>query len=123
MADDRSIDMVALALRGLKPFNPQTDKPQDVGLGGKSTEYLAGAVDPYGNEFVYPQIWYVGGKAVLLDPETAYQKALEYEATTGKLFPRYRNAGAGTFAAENRSAMGGAETGAPLAQTWPARNF
>lgn len=123
MANDRAIDMVAAALRGPKPFNPATDEPQDVGLGGMSTEYLAGGQDQMGNEFVYPQIWYIGGKAVLLEPDAAYQKALDYEAATGKMFPRYRNSGAGSFAAENRSAMGGAEQGLPLMSTWPARNF
>lgn len=122
MVDDRTIDVIAAALRGMKPFNPETDRPQDVGLGGPSTEYLAGARDEMGNEFNYPQIWYIGGRAVLLPPEEAYQKAIEYEAATGKYFPRYRNEGASGFAAQNRSALGGAEMG-PLATMNPARNF
>lgn len=110
------------AKHGLKPFDIATDTPQDVGLGGPSTEYLAGAQDPWGNEFNYPTIWWINGKPTLLSPDAAYEQALRYEASTGKLFPRYRNAEASGFAAENRSALGGAETG-PLAQTWPARNF
>lgn len=107
---------------GMRPFDPAVDKPQDVGLGGPSTEYLTGATDPWGNEFNYPRIWWVNGKPTLLSPEAAYEQALKYEASTGKLFPRYRNPEAASFAAENRSAQGGAETGL-LAQTWPARNF
>jgi hypothetical protein len=109
-------------LQGLKPFDPQRDTPKDVGLGGPSTEYLAGAQDPWGNEFNYPRIWWMNGKPTLLSPEAAYEQALKYEAATGKLFPRYRNSGAADFAAQNRSALGGAEN-KPLAQTWPAKNF
>lgn len=116
------VQALTSAAYGIKPFDPATDKPQNVGLGGPSTEYLAGAQDPWGNEFNYPTIWWINGKPTLLSPEAAYEQALRYEAATGKLFPRYRNSGAATFAAENRSALGGAETG-PLAQTWPARNF
>ena len=120
MAD--SMDLIAAALRGMKPFNPETDQPQDVGLGGPSTEYIAGGTDERGNEFNYPQIWWIGGKPVLLPPDEAYKKAIEYEAATGKLFPRYRNAGAASFAAENRSALGGASMGL-LATMNPGRNF
>lgn len=120
MAD--KLDAIAAALRGMKPFNPETDEPQDVGLGGPSTEYLAGGVDERGNQFNYPQIWFIGGKAVLLPPEEAYQKAIAYEAATGKYFPRYRNDEAASFAAQNRSALGGATMG-PLASMNPARNF
>lgn len=122
MASDRAIDIIASALYGLKPFDPATDVPQDVGLGGPSTEYLAGSQDPGGNEFNYPQIWWMGGQPVMLDPDAAYNQALQYEQATGQMFPRYTNAGAADFAAQNRSALGGAET-SPLATLFPWDNF
>lgn len=120
MADD--IDLIAAALRGMKPFTPGKDVPQDVGLGGPSTEYLAGSTDERGNGFNYPTIWWIGGQPVLLSPDDAYQKAIAYEAATGQYFPRYRNDEAASFAAENRSALGGASMG-PLATMNPGRNF
>ena len=122
MVSDRQIDAIAAALYGLRPFEIGKDTPQDVGLGGPSTEYLSGAQDPWGNEFNYPRIWWINGKPVLLSEEDAYQRALEYESATGLYFPRYRNSGASTFAAENRSALGGAGLG-PIATMTPARNF
>jgi hypothetical protein len=122
MDSDRKIDAVASALYGLRPFEAGKDMPKDVGLGGPSAEYLAGAQDPWGNEFNYPRIWWMNGEPVLLSEEEAYKRALEYESATGQYFPRYRNSEASTFAAQNRSAMGGAELG-PLATMLPARNF
>lgn len=113
---------LASTTHGLKPFDPAVNTPQEVGLGGPSTEYLTGSQDPWGNEFNYPRIWWIDGQPVLLSPEAAYEQALKYEAATGKLFPRYRNSGAADFAAQNRSALGGAEKSL-LAQTWPAKNF
>ena len=119
---DAIIEALSSALYGLKPFNPATDVPQDVGLGGPSTEYLAGSQDPMGNEFNYPQIWWAGGKPALLDPAAAYEQALKYEAATGLYAPRYRNSGAAEFAAQNRSALGGAERRS-LFGLIPAANF
>lgn len=122
MTSDRAIDQIAAALYGLKPYDPNMNTPTDVGLGGPSTEYLAGSQDPYGNELTYPQIWWMGNEPYHLSPDDAYNQAMQYESATGKMFPRYVNAGASDFAAQNRSAMGGAEF-SPLANLWPWSNF
>lgn len=119
---DAIIEALMSASYGLKPFNPAVDIPKDVGLGGPSTEYLAGSQDPWGNEFTYPQVWWMGGQPVLLGQEAAYDQTIKYEGATGQYAPRYRNDGAASFAAQNRSALGGAEHN-PLFGLLPARNF
>lgn len=115
-------DALAANRHGMQPFNPETDRPQDVGFGGPSTEYLAGAEDPYGNQFNYPQIWWQDGKPVLLDPDAAYDQSMRWEGATGLMFPRYRSADGAEMAARSRSEQGGAEH-KPLAGLYGYRNF
>ena len=96
---------------GLEPFNPAKHSPQDVGLGGMSTEFLVTDYDPQGKPFNYPTIWFdQGGRAYYL-PDQAYSLAIDYENATGRRFPRFDEVGQGAFSAMNRSAMGGASTG------------
>lgn len=95
---------------GLRPYDPAVNKPQDVGLGGPSTEYLATANDPYGQPFNYPQIWYdMNGNPHLLEGDAAYNQAVDYEVNSGVRFPRYDTMGAAETFAQNRSIVGGAE--------------
>lgn len=115
-------DLLSSVRNGMQPFNPKTDKPQDVGLGGPSTEYLVGGEDPYGTNLNYPSIWWMGGKPALLDQDAAYDQTNRWEAGTGQMFPRYRNEQAAEFAARNRSATGGAEH-QPLAGLYGYKNF
>jgi len=104
-------------MRGLlnipfEPFDPSKHKPQDMGLGGMSTEYISGQTMPDGSVMNYPTIWFdPQGKAVLMDPRDAFDFALDYEARSGKKFPRYGNAGIADEFAMHRSAMGGAQMG------------
>ena len=97
---------------GLEPFNPQKHTPQDVGLGGLSTEYLETGEDDSGVPFNFPTIWFnADGNAVLVPAETARSLALDYEKVTGKKFPRYDTLGVGVEMAMHRSAAGGATKG------------
>lgn len=100
---------------GLLPYQPGYNFPQDVGLGGVSTEYTATDTAPDGQIFNYPQIWFTQeGEAVVLPPEQAYDQATSYERNTAKRFPRFNSLGNAETYAENRSMSGGAEP-TPLA--------
>ncbi len=97
---------------GLSPYDPKKNKARDIGLGGPSTEYLATEYAPDGSVWNYPTIWWgKDGNPVLLSAEDAYNMAIEYEAATGKRFPRYNALGPAVFSAQNRSALGGADNG------------
>lgn len=107
---------------GLNPYQPGYNFPQDVGLGGISTEYTATDYDPSGQVFNYPQIWYdQEGRANVLPPDQAYQQSLAYERGSAQRFPRFDSLGNAETFAENRSAMGGAED-TPLASLFGFRN-
>jgi hypothetical protein len=98
---------------GLEPFDPSKHDPQDLGLGGVSTEYLATDYDEKGRVINYPTVWFDrSGKAYFL-PKAALSLALDYEAATGKRFPRFDNTGEAVERAEHRSAMGGALASPP----------
>src|ERR1051325_1102442 len=86
---------------GLSPYEPGYNFPQDLGLGGISTEYTATDTDQNGEIFNYPQIWYTKeGEAQLIPESDAYQRALAYEESSGKRFPRFNSFGnAETYAA------------------------
>lgn len=100
---------------GLLPYEPGYNFPQDVGLGGISTEYTATDYDPNGQILNYPQIWYgQDGQAYVLPQQQAYERAISYENQTAKRFPRFNSLGNAETYAENRSAAGGAEN-TPLA--------
>lgn len=99
---------------GLKPYDPNVNVAQDIGLGGPSTEYLATADDPYGAAFNYPTIWWdMMGNPQLLDGDQAYNQAIQYEVDSGVRFPRYESQGQAETFAQNRSLMGGGDV-APL---------
>lgn len=100
----------------LVPFDPQQHQPRDVGLGGPSTEYLATGDDGSGGVWNIPLIWWDDkGDPHLMEYDDAMMFAQQYEAQTGKRFPRYQSEGAASEMAMNRSAMGGASQNA-LAQ-------
>lgn len=108
---------------GLQPYAPGYNFPQDVGLGGISTEYVATDYDPQGQVMNYPQIWYdQQGMANLLPQDQAMQQALAYENGSGLRFPRFDSIGNADTFAQNRSAMGGAEN-TPLASLFGLRNW
>ena len=97
----------------LRPFDPQRDVPQDVGLGGLSTEYLATESAPDFGYWNIPQIWWTqGGEPHLVSPEQANALALTYEEATGQRFPRFMRPGIGAEMAAHRSANGGASKNA-----------
>jgi hypothetical protein len=98
----------------LEPFDYKKHKPQDVGLGGPSTEYLITVDSPEGGVMVIPSIWWDGdGKPRLIeDQEEAVMLAQQYEKTTSKQFPRFAPKAykeADTFA-QKRSKAGGASS-------------
>jgi len=98
----------------LVPFNTNLHVPQDVGLGGNSTEYLTSDyTSPSGSEVVnYPSIWWDNnGQPHVLDEASAYDAHLAYEGMSGKRAPRYANMELAIKAAKERSAEGGAATG------------
>ena len=112
----------AKQVSGLVPFDPAIHTPQDVGLGGLSSEYTMTVDAPSGQVAVIPSIWWDanGDPIVLQDQREAERQSFEYEQQTGKQFPRFSPkdyASADQFAQE-RSLQGGAEKG-PLA-TYPS---
>jgi hypothetical protein len=115
-------DQAAQTLMGeLEPFDPSKHTPQDIGLGGLSTEYLATDFDPEhitfsdlgdpeGLAFNYPTIWFNdnGVPIHLEDSRQAMAQALKYETKTGKKFPRFLDLPTAVNVAKQRSNMGGA---------------
>lgn len=99
---------------GIAPYDPKTDRPKDVGLGGESTEYLANSADEYGMEMLYPTIWWRDGKPVVLSSDASQRIAADYERAGLGLFPRYDNPSAASEAALARSRAGGAQQGSIL---------
>ena len=98
----------------LEPFDYMKHKPQDVGLGGPSTEYLITVDSPEGGVMVIPSIWWDSdGKPKLIENQReAVLLAKDYEKTTNKQFPRFAFKAyqeADKFARE-RSEAGGAST-------------
>jgi|GEM_PF-4843047 len=92
----------------LRPFDPRQDQPQDMGLGGLSTEYTVTNRAPDGGFWNIPSIWWdAEGRPSLVDADAAQQFALDYEARTGRRFERIPDEGAASFRAMNKSAMGG----------------
>ena len=99
----------------LEPFDYTKHKPQDVGLGGPSTEYLITVDSPEGGVMVIPSIWWdEDGKPQLIeDQRQAIELAKIYETETKKQFPRfapqaYKEA---DMWAASRSKAGGASKG------------
>lgn len=101
----------------LIPFDNELHTPQDVGLGGKSTEYLSTLDSPDGGVWVIPRIWWDNkGNPTLVEDKEAFELAEKYEKETGLEFPRFKEGAykeADEFAI-TRSKAGGATQG-PLA--------
>lgn len=88
---------------GLEPFDPSRHEPQDLGLGGLSTEYLETGYDDDGRVINYPTVWFDReGKAYFL-PQAARSLALDYEAVTGRRFPRFESVDQAVERAQHRS--------------------
>jgi len=98
----------------LIPFDTNLHVPQDVGLGGKSTEYLTSDYTrSSGSETTnYPRIWWDKNlQPHVLDESSAYDAHITYEGLTGKRSPRYTSMDLAIDAAKSRSASGGGESG------------
>lgn len=100
----------------LVPFDPAKHQPQDVGLGGPSTEYLITVDSPDGGVMVIPSIWWdAEGKPTLVEDQgEAVRMATEYEKASSKQFPRFAPKAykeADNFA-QQRSKAGGASKAA-----------
>ena len=103
--------MSGLLEQTLLPFDPRIHVPQDVGLGGASTEYLATDKLPNGLLFNYPTIWFDAvGNAHPLNGDAAYNQARQYEQETGRNFPRFLDVDTAVSAAKARSRLGGASS-------------
>mgnify|MGYP003113456761 FL=1 len=111
--------------KGPVPFDPKKHKPVDAGSGKKMTEFLATEIAEDGQVFNHPTVWFAqNGQVVDLsspdDRGTATQLAKQYEAATGKRFPRFgkafdadgnkikENFKKGSTTAQRRSNAGGA---------------
>jgi hypothetical protein len=99
----------------LEPFNFKKHKPQDVGLGGPSTEYLVTLDSPDGGVWVVPSIWWDDeGKPTLVEnQDKVFEIAKQYEKENNVVFPRfpkgeYKQA---DMFAQARSKAGGASKG------------
>lgn len=99
----------------LEPFNYKKHKPQDVGLGGPSTEYLVTLDSPDGNVWVVPSIWWdeEGNPTLVENQDKVFELAKQYEKENNVMFPRfpqgeYKQA---DMFAQARSKAGGASKG------------
>lgn len=96
----------------LRPFDNTQMTPQDIGLGGPSTEYLATGQDFNGNALNYPLIWWnQRNEPVLLNDQNALALSYLWEGSRHVQSPRYPSIGVAEYYARNRSANGGAENG------------
>jgi len=98
----------------LRPFTPGRDTPQDMGLGGLSTEYLATVQNGKGEWVNIPLIWWdTAGQPHLMSEDEAIARHSDWELSQGVRAPRFDNLGVAELSARNRSAAGGA-TETPL---------
>eukprot|EP00481_Brizalina_sp_1-RS-2013_P001474 TRINITY_DN3693_c0_g1_i1.p1 TRINITY_DN3693_c0_g1~~TRINITY_DN3693_c0_g1_i1.p1 ORF type:complete len:123 (-),score=19.81 TRINITY_DN3693_c0_g1_i1:41-409(-) len=68
----------------LEPFDYNKHKPQDVGLGGPSTEYLVTLDSPDGGVWVVPSIWWdeEGNPTLVENQDKVFEIAKQYEKET-----------------------------------------
>lgn len=99
----------------LEPFDYRKHKPQDVGLGGPSTEYLVTLDSPDGGVWVVPSIWWdeEGNPTLVKNQDKVFELAKQYEKENNVMFPRfpqgeYKQA---DMFAQARSKAGGASKG------------
>lgn len=104
-------DFLAWNSLKLAPYDPNKNRPQDIGLGGPSTEYLATVDTPQGTYKNIPQVWWgaKNGKPTLVPEEAARGLASLTERVTGRSFPEYSTPDEASLEAEERSKRGGAE--------------
>lgn len=94
----------------LAPYDPKKNTPQDLGLGGVSTEYTATVDTPQGTYKTIPQVWFrPSGKAQLVPEDLARYLAGLTERVTGRSFPEYQSVDEADLDASMRSRGGGAE--------------
>ncbi|QIG67748.1 hypothetical protein PP747_gp047 [Rhizobium phage RHph_Y38] len=94
----------------LAPYDPKINTPQDVGLGGPSTEYTATVDTPQGTYKNIPQLWWKkNGQPLLVPEDTARGLASLTERVTGRSFPEYQTPEEADLEASMRSKAGGAE--------------
>lgn len=82
--------------------------------GSRSTEITIGTVIG-GEKVVIPSLWMTPDGPVELDEENATRAAMEFEAETGKRFPRFKDWKKADSFARARSQKGGVFSG-PLAR-------
>ena len=94
----------------LEPFDPKKHKPQDMGKGGLTTEYLVTEHSPDGKVWNIPSVWWDedGHPVEITNPALNNKLATQYERHSGKKFPRYKSIEGGVSAAKKRSSKGGA---------------
>jgi hypothetical protein len=82
----------------LIPFDPSMHAPQDIGLGGPSTEYLITIDGPDNQVLVVPSIWwddkgnpiFIGNiETNKINEDEIIELVQKYESTTGEKFPRF----------------------------------
>ena len=109
-SDELANSFLAWNALKLAPYDPKVNKPQDLGLGGPSTEYTATIDMPDGSWKNIPQIWFnKQGKAQLVDEDSARFLSDLTERVTGRRFPTYETLDQANKDAEKRSMQGGAE--------------
>ena len=99
----------------LEPFDYRKHKPQDVGLGAPSTEYLITVDSPEGGVMVIPSIWWneEGKPTLIKDQREAVLLAKDYEKKSNKQFPRFAPKAykeADSWAAKRSKAGGASKT-------------
>ena len=100
----------------LEPFDPKKHRAVDMGLGGKSTEYLITTKDQDGKWVNIPSIWWDDEMHPIrfTREDMARDEGLRYEAVSGKKFPRYGTLKKAERAAKRRSKRGGGTQGTIL---------
>lgn len=99
---------------GLRPFDPEVDRPIELPGGQHATEYLATSYDPDTQMWiVHPQIWFnrETGDPTYMGGEQGLQTARALEIMGNPMFPRFKTVEEADMFASNRSGGGGAQQG------------
>ena len=99
----------------LHPFDPRINKPRPNADGSVSTELTRTVQFPDGSWGNVPSLWWGDGESYRdfgnLEDDQIAGLASNYEAQSGKAFPRFGSLAEAEAAAKTRSAAGGGETG------------
>lgn len=101
-------------LLGLRPFDPEVDRPVELPGGQQATEYLATSYDPDTQMWiVHPQIWFnrETGEPTYMGGEQGLQAARALEIMGSPMFPRFKTVEEADMFASGRSRGGGAQQG------------